>query len=116
MTQLISEKIGRWSLERVRFLLSHIEDFIDDEDRQVRERARSFVSLGGLDQIETLIDADPSDPLLPHRVLDRLSAFFDAGLLLQRSPAEESGNWWTTDLFCRGNLFHLELKDQILAN
>ncbi|MGZ3722277.1 MAG: hypothetical protein ACXVA9_05070 [Bdellovibrionales bacterium] len=116
MTEPIKETIGRWSLDRLQFMLAHIEGFIDDENAEIKERAREFVPADGLDKIEKLLESDPSDVQLPHRVLERLSAFYDAGLLLQRGPAQENAGWWVTDLFWRGNIFHLEIKDQVQAN
>ncbi|MGE0527165.1 MAG: hypothetical protein AB7G93_20690 [Bdellovibrionales bacterium] len=116
MKDQLREIVGRWSLDRVQFLLSHIEDFIDDDFKELRQRARAFVPATGLDKIERLVENGPADPELPVRVLDRLSAFFDAGLLVQRGSSEDSGNWWITDLFWRGHVFHLELSDQIRAN
>jgi hypothetical protein len=112
------DSIRRWSLERVKFLLSHVEGFIEDDDHELRvsERAKAFVSASGLESIEKLVEAEPSDPHLQGRVLERLVPFFEAGLLLQRGPAQENANWWATDLFWRGSLFHLELKDQVQAN
>lgn len=116
MTEPVKETIGRWSLERLKFMLAHIEGFIDDENREIKTRAKEFVAAGDLDKIQKLLESDPSDVQLPHRVLERLSAFFDAGLLLQRGPSQEKASWWVTDLFWRGNIFHLELGDQVQAN
>jgi hypothetical protein len=115
MTEPIKE-VSRWSLERLQFLLAHIEDFIDDEERELRERARDFVAATGLDDIQKLVDCDPNDPQLARRVLERLSGFFDSGLLLQRGPAEDNAGWWVTDLFWRGTVFHLDIKDQVRAS
>lgn len=115
MSEPIKERIGRWSLERVRFLLGHLEDFIDDESKTLRQRAKEFNSLGGLDKIESLLNSMPSDSELPTRIMDRLAPFFEAGLLLKRGPSSESQNWWVTDLNWRGITFHLELQDQIQA-
>lgn len=115
-TDPIKEKLSRWSLERVEFLLGHVEGFIDDEHKEVRARSKEFVVQSGLEKVQSLVTNSPSDPELPGRVLERLSAFFEAGLLLQRGPSEDLANWWVTDIFWRGNLFHLELKDQIMAN
>lgn len=112
----ISTKVGRWSLDRVQFLLSHIENFIDDESEELRQKAKQFVAQTGLDQIERLIETDPNDPELPRHLLERLATFFDAGVLIQRGLSPENGNWWITDIFSRGNIFHLELNDQIRAN
>ncbi|HMN69261.1 MAG TPA: hypothetical protein PKC28_12030 [Bdellovibrionales bacterium] len=112
--------IGRWSLERVQFALQHLEDFIDentdDETQRLRERAKNFAVQGGLEKVETFAACDPQDPQLPLRLTEGLAPFFDCGLLLQRGLSGEGGNWWVTDLFWRGNTFHLDLKDQIRAN
>lgn len=114
MNDLIKEKFSRWSLERVQFVLNHLEDFIDDEEKELRERAKNFVAESGLEKIESLSSLDPHHPDLSVQVLERLSAFFDSGMLLQRGSTDEA-NWWVTDLFWRGNTFHLDLKDQIRA-
>jgi hypothetical protein len=120
MSDLLTDKLSRWSLERVRFLLAHIESFVDDQDgdRELRERARAFVAQTGLEGIESLLENEPGDPRLPLLLLQRLAPFFDAGLLLQRglSADDGDGNWWMTDLFWRGSTFHLELNDQVRAN
>lgn len=97
-------------------LLSHIEDFIDDESAAIIERAKGFTAQGGLDKVEKLSDFHPQDPQLPVRVLERLTPFFDSGLLLQRGLSPETANWWITDVFWKGNTFHLDLKDQVRAN
>lgn len=125
MAEPIPEKLTRWSLERVRFLLSQLEGFIEDSPtagdekkklEERRERTRQFVAAGDLDKIERLVDVDPSAPGLATHVLNALAGYFEAGILLQRGPAHDTANWWGTDLFWRGNLFHLELQDQVLAN
>lgn len=97
-------------------LLAHIEDFIDDESAGIMERAKGFTAQSGLDKVENLSDFDPQDPHLPMRLLERLSPFFDSGLLLQRGLSPESANWWITDVFWKGTAFHLDLKDQVRAN
>ncbi len=111
---LIQDKV-----ERVKFLLSHIESLIEDnggEVRELKERASIFQAATGLDGIETLCELEPSDPQLPAFLLERLAGFFDAGLLLQRGPSVEAANWWVTDLFWRGSAFHLDLNDQVQGN
>src|SRR4051812_2079847 len=108
--------LGQWSLDRLQFMLAHIEGFIDDEERDIKERAREFVPADGIDKIQKLLESDPSDVQLPQRVLERLSAFFESGLMLQRGPSQENGGWWVTDIFWRGNVFHLDIKDQVQAN
>lgn len=114
--EAIKETLTRWSLERVQFLLAHIEDFIDDEAKELKERAKNFVAESGLEKIEKLVESDPNDSHLPLCVLERLTPFFEAGLLLQRGPADENAGWWVTDLFWRGSVFHLEIGDQVQAN
>lgn len=116
MSDPIKEKITRWSLERVQFLLGHLEGFIDEDMKEIRARSKEFVAQGDLEKVQSLVTTSPSDPELPLNVLDRLSAFFEAGFLLQRGPSEDGANWWVTDIFWRGTVFHLELKDQIQAN
>lgn len=115
MSDPIKEKITRWSLDRVQFLLAHIEGFVEDESHELRERARNFVVQTDLDKVERLPGGELNDPLLPVTVMQGLTPFFDAGMLLQRGMDAESSNWWVTDLFWRGNMFHLELKDQVAA-
>lgn len=115
MSDSLHEKWAHWSLERVRFLLSHIENFVEDDSADLREKARQFSAQTGLDKVQRLVEAEPSEPGLPGLVLDRLAPFFEAGLLLQRGMNSESSNWWVTDIFWRGITFHLEMKDQVRA-
>lgn len=115
MSELIKDRISRWSLERLKFVLAHIESFVEDDSSAIRDRARAFTAQTGLETVERLIDADPGDPDLPVLVLHALAPFFDSGLLVRRGPGENS-NWWITDLFWRGSSFHVELNDQIRAN
>ena len=116
MNDLLKDKITRWSLDRIQFLLAHIEGFVEDENSEIRERARAFTAQTGLDKIERLVSADPSDPNLPRLVLENLSPFFEASLLVQRGPDPDHPNWWVTDLAWRGNVFNLELADQLRAS
>src|SRR4051812_44975907 len=116
MKEPIKDTIRRWSLERLEFMLAHIEGFIDEEDREFRERASEFTPASEIEKVTKLVETHPGDPQLPQRVLERLSAFFDSGLMLQRGPAEENAGWWVTDLFWRGSVFHLDIKDQVQAN
>jgi len=115
MVDPIQEKLTRWSLARVQFLLSHLEGFIEDENKDLRERARNFSLNTEINTVDSLLDVPPSDPRVPTLLLQALSAFFESGFLLQRGPTQDVGNWWVTDLFCRGNTFHLELQDQVMA-
>lgn len=86
--------------------MDHIENFIDDETAALEERAKNFVAQTGLDQVESLV-TDPNAKDLAPRILERLSPFFEGGLLVQ--------NGMVTDLFWRGNVFHLGSKDRIKA-
>lgn len=103
MAEAIHDKLNRY-----------LEGLIDDEAKTLRERARDFqpTSLLGVDH---LVQSDPSDPRLPGQVLEALTPFFESGLLLQKSPAAGSDHWWGTDLFWRGNTFHLSIEDQVRA-
>lgn len=116
MNPTLPTHIKRWSLERLQFLLGHLEDFIEDDSKDIRTRAAQFVSADGLDKIQDLLVTEPNDPALPTLLLEKLSAFYESGLLLQRGPAAENANWWATDVFWRGNVFHLDLEDQIQVN
>ena len=116
MNDTLQEKWVRWSLERMQFLLSHVESFVEDEAAELRERVRNFTPQTGLEQVNSLVQCEPNDPHLPLLVLDRLTPFFEAGLLLQKGMNSESSNWYVTDLFWRGATFHLEIKDQVNAS
>lgn len=117
MVDPIPEKLTRWSLERVRFVLSHLEGFVEDDTKEMRERARNFIQSTDLENVDSLVgvDFEPSDSRLPSQLLAGLSHFYESGLLLQQGPSQEASRWWVTDVFCRGNTFHLDLQDQILA-
>src|SRR5262245_7665651 len=116
MNNPISEKLRHWSLNRVQYLLAHIEGFVDDEDRDLSEQAKLFTSQTGLDKVQSLTEGLPNEEHLPARVLERLAPFFEAGLLIQRATSPDKENWWLTDIFWRGITFHLELNDQVKAN
>lgn len=111
----MKDLLRKWSLEKVRFILEHVEDFIESESTQLREAAQSFEAQTDLNTVESLFDGDPNNPRLPQILFQRLSAYFDVGLLLQRSPGPENSNWFATDCMWKGIVFHLELKDQIQA-
>lgn len=95
-----------WRLDKLKFLLCHIEDFIDRDWQEIKERAQNFAPQTGLETIEDLVEplAATKDPLL---VLDRLHPFFDSGLLLQ--------DWKVTDILWRGSVFHLDGQEQAPA-
>lgn len=105
-----------WSLERLEFLLKHVGEFVDDQAKEFRERARDFVPQSGLDQVQALVDGNPLDPEMPVRVLERLTPFFDAGLLVQNEFNDTTINWWVTHVIWRGSQFHLDVHDQVRAN
>ncbi len=97
-----------WTVDRLRFLLGHIEGFIDTEADQIRERAKEFSPETGLENIETI--AEPQAP--PEFVLERLSPFYDCGLLIRNL----NGPWIVTGLFWRGTVFPLTAADQRRAD
>jgi hypothetical protein len=119
MNATLKDKIQHWSLERLRFLLSHIEGFIEDTEteKQIRAQLAQFEPQSGLEHIENLVASEsPNAPELPLLVLERLVPFFLSGVLIARSPAAEEGNWWATSFFWRGQLFRLQMSDQVLAS
>jgi len=120
MTQKVNDSsqtgAGLGHLDRIQFLLGHIEGFIDDETERLREACEGFTAQTGLEHIEHLIAVSPAQPALASLVLENLVPFFESGLLIQRSPCAEEANWWVTDLFGRGLMFQLPLKEQIRAN
>jgi hypothetical protein len=102
----------KWNLQRLRLLLDQVEDFVDSEWKEIRERALSFSPQTGLDQVEDLIEPAPRVEQ-PAHVLDRLTPFFDSGLLLTE---DNSGRWKVTNVFWRGSVFHLEPDEQTYAD
>lgn len=97
----------KWNLQRLQFLLSHIEDFVENDWREIREKARTFSPQLGLDNIEDIVE--PTNEIRPPSyVLDRLTPFFESGLLLS-NPKDK---WTVTDVFWRGSVFHLEPDEQ----
>lgn len=95
-----------WQIEKIKFLLSHIEGFIDRDLAEIRERAETFSAETGLEKIENLLEPATPDEN-PLRVLDRLTPFFDGGLLLQ--------DWRVTDVLWKGTVFHLDASEQMNA-
>lgn len=93
-----------WSRERLKFLLDHIESFIDTEWTEIRERAKNHVPQTGLTEIQHL-----GEPAL---VLDRLAPFFESGLRLKQSP----DGWKVTDVLWRGSVFALTMDEQFAAD
>ena len=110
------EKIKCWSLDGVKYLLGHLEDFIDNDVRVIQNRARTFTPTTGLEDVLKLVDGEPGDVRMPGRVFEGLSQHYDCGLMLQRDRATDAEDWLVTDIFWRGSLFHLEAKDLIPAS
>ena len=98
----------KWNLQRLKFLLGHIEDFIDSDWKEIRERAQNFAPQMGLEAVRDLIEPAPQ-VRQPLYVLDRLTPFFESGLMLK---TEDDWNWQVTDVFWRGSVFHLENDEQ----
>jgi len=97
-----------WNLQRLKFLLGHIEDFIDTDWKEIRERARSFAPQTGLEFIEDLVEPSPQ-VRQPQYVLDRLAPFFESGMMIR---TEDTLNWNVTDVFWRGSVFHLDADER----
>ncbi len=94
----------KWNLQRLKFLLAHVEDFIDNDWDEIRERAREFAPQTGLASVTSLVE----QPFVgPEQVLERLTPFFDSGLMLR--------DWQVTDVFWRGSVFHLEQAERASA-
>ena len=104
---------SKWSLKKVEFLLSHIEDFVEDDSASatLRKALAGFEVQSGLDRLALLHTPTPSDPELPVRVFEKIAPFYEAGLLLR-----EVGDWFITDFFWRGQLFSLENEDRLPAS
>jgi hypothetical protein len=111
----MKDLIRKWSLEKVQFIFEHVEDFIENDTKEIREAAKSFEARRDLDGVQSLVEGDPSHPRMAQMVFERLSLYFDVGLLIQKGPGGENANWWVTDCLWKGNVFHLEMKDQIAA-
>lgn len=94
----------KWSLQRLKFLLGHIEDFIDNDWEEVQKRAREFAPQTGLTGVTSLVEPPVGGP---EQVLERLTPFFESGLLLR--------DWRVTDVFWRGSVFKLEPEEQASA-
>ncbi len=110
----IREKIGRWSLERVQFVLNHLEDFVTETD-SIGQQMATFSSQTGLNQIASLSVPPDEKGQTSVAVLQQLVPFFEAGFLIQKLSAAADSAWWVTDIFSRGQIFNLELKDQVRA-
>lgn len=106
--------LKKWSLEKIKFLMSHIEDFIDDDgSHQVSRTAKSFETESDISRLSSLMVSEGDSLQTPLVVLERLTPFYEFGFLAQKSTSSESSNWWITDFFWRGNIFRLRLEDQI---
>lgn len=107
--------LGKWSLDRIQFLLQHIEDFIEDESQSIRERAKNFEPQTDLTPLESLVQLAPEQTDRPVEAFENLAPFYEMGLLVQKAPSFESTNWWVTDVFWRGSVFRLKMEDQVAA-
>ncbi len=106
--------LKKWSLEKVKFLMSHIEDFVDENgSHQVSRTAKEFQARTDLDQLAKTIVSEPENREAPLKVLERLIPFYEFGFLAQKSVSSEDPDWWVTDLFWKGSLFRLSLEDQL---
>lgn len=106
--------LSKWSLEKVKFLMSHIEDFVDENgSHQVSRTAQEFQASTDIAQIGPLLVSEPENLEAPLKVLERLIPYYEFGFLGQKSVSEENNNWWITDFFWKGNLFRLRLEDQL---
>lgn len=102
--------LSKWSLKKIEFLLSHIEEFIEDDNSPIREAVSRFEVQTGLEKVSALHALDPSDPDLSFKVFEKIAPFYEAGLLFQFKS-----DWRVTDFFWRGQVFGLEPEDQIPA-
>lgn len=100
------------TLKKLKFFLGHIEDFIDADWKEIRERARHFTPQTGLEAVEKLLEPSP-EVRHPEYVLDRLAPFFDSGLMLRSASAAK---WTVTDVFWRGSVFHLDQDERADAS
>lgn len=106
--------LKKWSLDKIKFLMSHIEDFVDENgSHQVSRTAREFQASSEISQVGTLMMSEPENREAPLKVLERLLPYYEFGFLAQKSINIENPRWWITDFFWKGNLFRLTLEDQI---
>jgi hypothetical protein len=106
--------LKKWSLDKVKFLMSHIEDFVDEDGSQaVRRVAQDFQASSDIANLSQLALSEPETREAPFRVLERLIPYYEFGFLSQKSISVENPTWWITHFFWRGNLFHLTLEDQL---
>lgn len=110
MDDLRKTKKTRWGLERLHFFLDHIEDFIDD--RSKNSSTVTFEPQRGIENLESLYTGDPEDPNIASTILERLTPFFEMGLLLEL----HSDKWVTTELFWRGQIFRFQPNELIEAS
>ena len=110
------ESLKKWSLDKVKFLMNHIEDFVDENgSHQVSRTAREFQASSDVQKLSELILSEPETREAPLKVLERLMPYYEFGFLAQKSISIENENWWITDFFWKGNLFRLTVEDQLEA-
>lgn len=101
----------KWRLDKLQFVLSEVEDLIEEEDRSLRKRLQDFEIQTGLGQLKSLYEGDPTDPLIGTRVFEKLTPFYETGFMFRAIGNE----WLMTDFFWRGQLFHLTPEDVVTA-
>lgn len=108
--------LKKWSLDKVKFLMNHIEDFVDENgSHQVSRTAKEFQVSTEIENLGELLVSEEETREAPLKVLERLVPYYEFGFLAQRSMSYENDSWWITDFFWKGNLFRLTLEDQVEA-
>ena len=106
--------LKKWSLEKIKFLMDHVEDFVDDNgSHQVRRTAKEFEASSQIEAQSELTVSEPDSHQTPNRVLERLVPYYEFGFLAQKSYSEDEEKWWITEFLWKGNLFKLRVEDQI---
>lgn len=108
-----------WTLHRLRGLVERFEhleesmaELLDNDDLATRlEHMRSFAPSSDFENVVALMDPSASRPEdLPFLVLQRLSPYFEGGLLAQRS--DPTADWMLTALISRGQHFALSPSER----
>jgi hypothetical protein len=108
--------LKKWSLDKVKFLMSHIEDFVDEEGSHLVSRtAKDFQASSDIQALSELSLSEPETREAPFKVLERLVPYYEFGFLAQKSISVENSTWWITNFFWKGNIFRLALEDQLEA-
>jgi len=108
--------LKKWSLDKIKFLMDHIEDFVDENgSHQISRTAQSFEVRSDIHAVSDLSLSEPDNLEAPLKVLERLVPYYEFGFLAQKSYSEDEEKWWITNFFWKGNLFHLKVEDQLEA-